>query len=557
MTPEAIAAELTAIYRTPGGTMHLRPLQGLVLLGAAQATPVQGSFTNASVGLGKSLMFALLMSVIGGERPLILTQASSVKQLRQDFERFRAHWRMPTLYRLESYDTISRHPELLDSLKPTWVGLDEAHNIKPYECSARAKRMDRWRRANPNIPMSVASGTPGERFEDYAHLMVWGVPALGSDRGGPIPLSPEGRPEGPAFEALCAKLREDSSFHERWWAAVRATPGVSISSETYTETPLHITHTILETPDEMIPHWTRLREDGKAPDGWVLDSGVGEQYALARMFSAGMYYEHIPRPPVPYTEARGAWFGMCRDVIEAGDSPHMLDLGGPYDTPGQVQGAVLAGKLPSGPLNAWLALKDTYTPTTRTAWLSRAPLEYMAAWGRARAPLAERTRGGSIIWVDQIGVGVELARMTGWPYFGDGAKAGRRHISSICKPCGRGEVIDPVIICSSKSCGEGKNLQHRYHRNLMFPCSTSKQAEQRLGRTHRSEQYADVVEAEFMYGCLEDWCAAYQAEYRCDEAEKDLTAARKLLLAHHDRVSHPGEDGGIAWKRVSRVEVKI
>jgi hypothetical protein len=557
MTPEEIAAELTSIYRTPSGTMALRPLQGLILLGAAQAAPIPGCWSNASVGLGKSLCMALLMSVIGGDRPLVVTQASSVKQLRNDFERFRLHWRMPTLYRIESYDTISRRPEMLDQYKPTWVGLDEGHNVKSYEHSARAKKMDRWRRANREIPMSVLSGTPGEAFEDYAHLMVWAVPALGSDQGGPIPLNEEGRPEGPLFKDLCTRLREDSNFHEHFWARVNATPGVVISSETYTEKPLHITHTILPTPAAMLPHWMRLRNDGEAPDGWVLDSGVGEQYALARMFSAGMYYEHTPRPPLSYREPRKAWFGMCRDVIEAGDSARMMALGGPFDSPGQVQAGVLAGRLPSGPLEAWLRVKDTYTPVKRTAWLARDTLDYLAAWGAARAPLAERTQGGSIIWVDHIGVGDELARMTGWPYFGDGARAGRRHISTICKPCARGERIDPVIICSTKSCGEGKNLQHRYHRNIMFPSSTSKQAEQRLGRTHRSEQYADVVEAEFLYGCLEDWCAAYQAEHRSRESEYDLTAPRKIIMAQHQRASHPGEGGGIAWRRASRVEVKI
>lgn len=552
MTPDEIAAELTNIYRTPAGTMSLRPLQGRILLGADAA---QGVFSNASVGMGKSLMFALLLSVLGGARPLIVTEASSVPQLRADFERYRLHWRMPTYYCIKSYDTLSKRPEELDSLRPTFVGLDEGHKVKPYACSGRAKLMDRWRKAHPDVPMAVLSGTPGEAFKDYAHLMVWAVPSLGSDRGGPIPLDPAtGRPEGPEFDALVDRLDSDPAFHETWWARVHTWPGVVISSETYTERPLVIRHRVLDTPEEMVEHWSRLRGVGEAPDGWVLDSGIGEQYALARMFSYGMFYEHVPRPPVPYTEARKAWFGMCRDVIEAGEHMH----GGPYDTPGQVQAGVIAGKLPSGPLQAWLAIKDSYKPVVRPVWLSRATLEEMAAWGRERAPLAERTQGGSIIWVDHIGVGNELSRMTGWPYFGDGARAGRRHISTICKPCGRGERIDPVIICSTKSCGTGKNLQWRYHRNLMFPTSTCKEAEQRIGRTHRSDQYAPEVEVDMWYGCLEDWVAEQQAESRATASEADLTAPRKLLMARHERTSYPDDEtSGTAWKRSSRVEVKL
>lgn len=558
MTPAEIAAELTSILRTPNGTMRLRDVQGLILLGAdgGGAGRQGGVFSNASVGIGKTLCFALLLSIIGGERPLIFTEAANIPQMKADFERFRLHWRFPTYYQIKSYDTLSNDPELLDGLRPTFVGLDEAQNIKTVKESGRAKKMDRWRRQNPTVPMACLSGSPGEDFDQYAHLMVWAVPALGSDRGGPIPLSAEGRPEGPEFRELCTRLREDDAFHRQWWERIRAWPGIVISSETYTGTPLHIRHMILPTPAEMLPHWERLRGDGEAPDGWVLDTGVGEQYQLARMFADGMFYEHDPRPPITYTEPRKAWFAMCRDVIEAGDSMP----GGPYDTPGEVAAAVMAGRLPRGPLEAWLRVKDTYRPVTRTAWLSREPLEWMAAWGRKRAPLAERTQGGSIIWVSHIGVGEELARMTGWPYFGDGARDARtrRHISTICKPCGRGEKIDPVIIVSDKSCATGKNLQWRYHRNLFKnPPSNWKWSEQRLGRTHRPGQYADRVEAEMVYGCLEDWCAYAQAEARCETAMKDLTTPPKLVLAQHDRTSYPGSDAGPAWKRVSRVEVKL
>lgn len=559
MNPAEIAATLTDIYRTPNGTMSLRNVQGLILLGADPGPGPgrqAGVWSNASVGIGKTLCFALLLSVIGGQRPLIFTEAANIPQMRADFERFRLHWQIPTYYRIESYDTLSNRPEFLDSLRPTFVGLDEAQKIKPYKESGRARKMDRWRRQNPAVPMACLSGSPGEDFDEYAHSMVWAVPALGSDRGGPIPLSDEGRPEGPAFRELCKRLREDDAFHAAWWERIRATPGIVISAETYTDTPLHIKHTILDTPSEMAEHWERLRGDGEAPDGWVLDTGIGEQYALARMFADGMYYEHVPRPPPTYTEPRKAWFAMCRDVIEMSDSAP----GGPYDTPGEVAAGVATGRLPRGPLDAWLRVKDTYQEVKRTAWLSREPLEWMADWGRRAAAMAEPTRGGAIIWVDHIGVGEELTRMTGWPYFGDGAKDARtrRHVNTICKPCGRGEKIDPVIICSTKSCQTGKNLQYRYSRNLFKnPPSNWKASEQLLGRTHRPLQPMARVDAEMVFGCLEDWCAYMQAEHRCQTALKDLTTPPKLVLAQHDRTRYPGSEAGDAWKRVSRVEVTL
>ncbi len=93
MTPSEIASHLTDTFRTPNGTMHLRDVQGLILLGADEA---RGVFSNASVGLGKSLAFALLLKILGGDRPLIVTEASNIQQLKNDFARFRLHWQMPT-----------------------------------------------------------------------------------------------------------------------------------------------------------------------------------------------------------------------------------------------------------------------------------------------------------------------------------------------------------------------------------------------------------------------------------------------------------------------------
>lgn len=538
MTPVEIAAALTEIYRTPTGTMSLRPLQGRVLFAVDEGG---GVFSNASVGLGKSLMFALLMRVTGGRRPMVCTEASNVPQMRADFERYRLHWQMPSHYRLESYETISNRPELLDEYNPTFLGLDEAQKVKPFKESGRARKFDRWRRTHPTVPVAALSGSPGEHFKDYAHLMVWSVPALA---GTLIPVSAEGRPEGPEFRELCKRLKEDAAFHESFWTRLRETPGIVISSETYTDKPLHIKHTILPTPPEMVPHWERLRTLGEAPDGWLLDKGPAEQWGLARCFANGMFYEHVPRPPVEYSDPRKWWIRQCNDLIEDEYAP-----GGPYDTPGQVARAVLAGKQPRGAYDGWMRVKDTYKPLTKTTWLSRTALEFAHRWGLERAPLAERTRGGSIVWVGPVGVGEELSRVTGWPYYGDGAKNARgQHVRL---------ATAPVIICSEHSCATGKNLQ-RYSRNLiMSPPSNCLAAEQRIGRTHRSEQHADCVEVEMLYACLEDWYANQKAEAAASEAEDDLTAPRKLLLASHDRTSYPGDDAGFAWKRVSRVEVEI
>jgi hypothetical protein len=555
MTPEAIAAELTDIFRTPTGTMSLQLTQGQCIMAAVQA---RGLFTNASVGLGKTLVIAVAMAALGGSRPLVLTEASNIPQMTAEFDRYRLHWQIPTQYRLESYESLG--PEsgatMLDDLQPTALFLDESHKVKAVKDSARARRVDRWRLANPNVPVLALSGSPGDQLATYAHMMIWAVPALASTRGGPIPVDADGRPAGHEFKKFCTRLEEDSAFHDHVWTRIKAAPGVVISEETFTGKPLHIKHTILPTPAEMLPHWERLREFGEAPDGWKLDTGVGEQWQLARCFSNGMYYEHDPRPPKPYLEARKAYFGMCNDLIQDKRAP-----GGPWDTPGQIAKAILAGRLGGGyrrVYDDWMVMRPTYNPITKTTWLSEAALEYGQAWGTRMSGLAERSRGGSIIWTEQIGVGEQLARMTGWPYYGTGAKNQRgRHISEICKSTSG--KIDPIIICSAKSCGTGKNLQHRYSNSLfMSPPPNNDACEQWFGRTHRSQQLMPRVYVELLYGCLEDWCAEQKSEAQARRAQEDLTSDRKILLASHDRASYAdGDEDGPAWKRAGRVEVEI
>jgi hypothetical protein len=542
LSPEAIAAELTDIYRTPNGTMALRPLQGRILLAAADG----GVFSNAAVGLGKSLCCAIAMTIIGGNRPLVFTENSNVPQMKSDFESYRLHWQMPTYYRLESYDKLG--PEsgarLLEELKPTCVILDECQKVKHVKESSRARRIDRWRLQYPDVPVIALSGDPGAEFADYAHLICWAVPAARSDRGGWVPVNEEGRPEGPAFRKFCVRLREDEQFHTQFWSWLQGLQGVVISAETFTDIPLEITHTVLDTPAEMEPHWERLRRYGEAPDGWSLVEGPSEQWQMARMFSNGMYYEHVPRPPEDWRQAKKDWYRFCRPLIEDETAP-----GGPWDTEGQIAKAVLAGQLPCTEYKRWKALEHTYKPDIRTTWLSRHALEYAHRWGLAATRRASARSGGSIIWVEPIGVGEELSRMTGWPYYGPGAKNARGQHVSLADRNG-----PPVIICSVKSCGTGKNLQHRYSHNLfMVPPSNNSDAEQRIGRTHRSGQVDDRVTAEFLYGCVEDWTAVLKAEHEAGTAEKDLTCPRKLSLAEHTRTRYPAE-GGMAWTRAADLD---
>lgn len=554
ISDEEVAAELTSIYRTPTGTMVLRPLQGCAVLTSTMVpTGLPGLFTNLSVGLGKSLLAAILVLLHGGERPVVITESSNIPQMRMDFESYRGHFRIPTNYRLVAWEVISSptQPRLLEDMNPTCVVLDEGHKGKHRKRSARARRIDRHRRAHPGVPYFVMSGSPGAEFKEWAHQVLWALPHLATDRGGRIPVNSEGEPDGPAFRDFCEELDNDPAAHASFHDWLREQAGVLISAATYTDTPLRISHVILRTPLEMERHWENLREFGEAPDGWVLD-GPGEQWMLARCMSNGMYYEHNPRPPQEYRDARKAWYSYVRAILKWSDAP-----GGPYDTEGQVANAVNAGALIEGRpiLFRWLEQKPTYQPVTTTTWLSEAALEFAREWGLGVMARASRESGGGIVWVAQTGLGEELARRTGWPFYGDGARNARRqHVSLADRP-----GTPPVIICSQYSCGTGKNLQHRFSRALfMSPHSNNEAAEQNIGREHRPGQLEGLVEVTYLYGCLEDWLAMAKAERQAEAAERDLTSPRKLRLAEHVRVSYPDVDtAGAAWSRGNAVAVVV
>lgn len=543
MSPEQLATDLTDALRTPTGTMVLRSLQARCLW--AMYTSGNGLATNGSVGAGKTLLLALAMTVVGGDRPLILTEASNIPQMRKDFEEYRAHWHIPSCYRLEAYEAISTHPELLEDFRPTMLGLDEAHKLRRVQKSARARRVDRWRQDNPDVPVIVASGSLGADIEEYAHLLIWGVPSLASTRGGPIPVNDEGQPRGVPFLKFLKRFRDDDDFRRAFWAGVYNTPGVVISSETFRGKPLHITHRILPTPPEMETHWERLRTLGQAPDEWNLD-GLGESWHMARFLSNGLYKEHIPRPPEDYRQARKAWWQFVRELV---DDPHAP--GGPWDTEGQVAKAVLSGKLPRYEYDAWMAVKDNYQPTIQPTWLSLAVVDYAEAWGKERAPMATKRSGGSIVWVAQTNLGERISERTGWPFYSDDARnQAKQHVS---------RATAPVIVCSVHSCGTGKNLQ-RYSRNLFLsPHSNNDQAEQNIGRTHRPGQHSDRVEVEYLYGCLEDWCAIQKAIRLARDTEENLTTPPKLLLAQHDWCCYPDtKEVGLAWQKADKtVTVEI
>ena len=137
---------------------------------------------------------------------------------------------------------------------------------------------------------------------------------------------------------------------------------------------------------------------------------------------------------------------------------------------------------------AWKAIKDTFTPSSRPVWLSTHALDAARNWGR-QAP--------GIIWVDHLAFGERLAAETGWAFFGQrGLDAAGRSIEDAD---GRSTVI-----ASRLANQQGRNLQRAFSRNLIMAMpNAALDVEQLLGRTHRFGQLQSKVHVDVYACCLE------------------------------------------------------
>jgi hypothetical protein len=118
---------------------------------------------------------------------------------------------------------------------------------------------------------------------------------------------------------------------------------------------------------------------------------------------------------------------------------------------------------------------------------------------------------------------------------------------------GHGPVIASIAANST-----GRNLQMKWHKNLMTSCpSTAAAVEQWIGRTHRTGQEADTVTVDVLLGCREHWDAMDGARAQA-AAERDMMPGsdqHKLLISD---ITWPGEQAilarpGFAWQRTKDV----
>jgi hypothetical protein len=531
---DALADELTEILRTPTGKMRLRPVQAWALYDAGTAGGLLGSI---GVGEGKTLISLLVAFVLQARRPMLLLPAGLIENAHRARERMARHFIVPKNIRLFSYDMLGRdeYKDELTTYQPDLLVCDEVHRLKNMG-AAVTKRVDRWMTAHPETHFVGMSGTiMRDSLEDFAHIIRWAL-----KDNAPIPARDEEvalwakalanprdavdeleQPDPGALVELCPdiELRQQdplTAARKGFRARMVETPGVvtTAGEGERVDCSIYLTIEIAKVNEVTDQHFAKLRE-WEMPNGDLLENG-NEVWRHARELALGFHYEWRVPAPDDWLDARKAWSAFVREVLSRSRT---------LDSPEEVVNAVDAGHLPKGEglLATWRAVKDTFKPDTIAVWHDDSVLKRCAQW--AKQP--------GIIWVEHTLFAERLSRETGIPYFGEsGFSADGVYIEDADG--------DKPLIASIRANRDGKNLQHKWFRNLVVSPPDGWDAwQQMIGRTHRPGQKADAVIVDVLWGCKEHvtaWDRAIAGTLAARDTVGTDQETYRLLLALPDAV---------------------
>lgn len=529
-----LAERMTALLKTPQGTMRLRPVQAVTLF---ELATVGGAFGPLRVGSGKTLSSFLAPVVLQrhrqtGFRPLLVVPAALVEKTERDQRLLAEHWQLPSFLKIMSYEWLGRvqAASALADFAPDLVILDECHRARNRRGAACARRLERFFRERPGTSCLAMSGTITKRsIHDYAHILCWCLPALSV----PVPLhfqdledwanaldEKKGRDAEDAVDPGELRLLCEPEEAALWDAEPRRaarmayrrrlveTAGIVTTDETPIDASLSIRLARLPGHISVVEEaFTQLRSEWKTPDGEPILDGL-EMFRHARELALGFWYRWDPSPPREWLEPRRLWAKFVRETLKHSRK---------FDSELQVrQWAATLDECVE--LRDWLNVRDTFTPNTVPVWLDDFALRFVADWARSHK---------GIIWVEHQCFGRRLEEEFGLPYYGElGRDATGRLIDD--------HPRDRSMVASIASNKEGRNLQAWCENLIVSMPANGLNVEQLLGRTHRDGQEADEVSVDVLVNCAEHYEAFEQARRDAEYIQTSTGSPQKLLLAGID-----------------------
>ena len=520
-----LTQDLTSVLKTPGGTQELRPVQAAALKDIYE---VNGLLGVLACGAGKTLLAHIAPFLLEAQRPVLFVPASlRDKALLKDIPTLRRHWKMHPNLAVIGYEELSlaKNHDLLEMLRPDLIVADEVSHLRNLK-AGRTRRVARYMKANPATKFIALSGTMTKRsLKDYAHLSqfalkvdysplptTWRELESWADALDEKPDRDVGRivPVG-ALQSFCGarfdeKLRKDrpETPREGFQRRLTETPGVVATGENDVAASLQISERKVVPPDKILHMISTMRATWETPNGDEIDEPM-TLWRHAREMACGFFQRWIPGAPEPWLKARRAWNKYVRTTLST--NRHGLD------TPLQVWNETERNPTPE--FEAWKAIKDTFEPNSVPQWESDFLVVDAVRW------LHDKNSGGGIVWVEHTAVGEAIARKSGFPYFGGGAKASREIL-----------FVKGPIIASVHAHKMGKDLQDRWFRNyITSPMPNGLAWEQAISRTHRSGQPEDTVFVEVPLFCEEQRNSFRRAKNDAAYIEQTTGSKQRLCFA--------------------------
>lgn len=380
--------------------------------------------------------------------------------------------------------------------------------------AARTKRFLRYFRQNPHCRFAGMSGSITKKsLIDYAHLLE-----LALRKNSPVPFGYHERldwagaldvkprePKSPG--ALLRFCKPGETVREGFRRRLIETLGVVATGENKLNTGLIIKTPIpVQVPVMVTEALKQVRKTWSIGDD-EFDS-ILTLHRVLRQVACGFHYQWVPPVDKEWVEARKRWHREVRSYLthssRAGmDSPFLLTM------------AAANGKWPAVTWPDWQKVKHIKPPEVEAIWLSDFLVKAAVKWGQDKR--------GAIVWYQHVALGEAIAKMGGWPLYDGGTDAG------LATP-GK----QPVIVCSMKAQGTGKNLQGSaevpgYWQNLLTSMPSGLDFEQIVGRTHREGQSADDVTVEF-FSHTPELQAAWQGVLEDSRYVKETTGNTYRVL---------------------------